>query len=88
MTVLFGASGSGKTLTLDCIAGFVAPDSGRILLDDEILFDARAEGESASAESQLRIRVPELRAVSAHDAAGEPGVSPPSAGRAWSGIGA
>ena len=42
VTVLFGASGSGKTLTLDCIAGFVRPDSGRILLDDEILFDAAA----------------------------------------------
>ncbi|HTM50909.1 MAG TPA: ATP-binding cassette domain-containing protein [Bryobacteraceae bacterium] len=39
ITVLFGASGSGKTLTLDCIAGFVKPDSGRILLDDEILYD-------------------------------------------------
>src|SRR6202008_794503 len=43
VTVLFGASGSGKTLTLDCIAGFVTPDSGRILLDDEILFDADAK---------------------------------------------
>ena len=43
VTVLFGASGSGKTLTLDCIAGFVAPDSGRILLDDQILFDAAAK---------------------------------------------
>jgi molybdate transport system ATP-binding protein len=43
ITVLFGASGSGKTLTLDCIAGFVKPDSGRILLDDEILFDAAAK---------------------------------------------
>jgi len=43
VTVLFGASGSGKTLTLDCIAGFVAPDSGRILLDDRILFDAAAK---------------------------------------------
>jgi molybdate transport system ATP-binding protein len=42
VTVLFGASGSGKTLTLDSIAGFVKPDSGRILLDDEILFDAAA----------------------------------------------
>jgi molybdate transport system ATP-binding protein len=43
VSVLFGASGSGKTLTLDCIAGFVTPDSGRILLDDEILFDAAAK---------------------------------------------
>src|SRR3981189_3262911 len=39
VTVLFGPSGSGKTLTLDSIAGFVKPDEGRILLDDDILFD-------------------------------------------------
>ena len=39
VTVLFGPSGSGKTLTLDLIAGFVHADEGRILLDDEILFD-------------------------------------------------
>src|SRR5579862_3595266 len=42
VTVLFGSSGSGKTLTLDCIAGFVRPDEGRILLDDQILFDGAA----------------------------------------------
>jgi molybdate transport system ATP-binding protein len=42
ITVLFGPSGSGKTLTLDAIAGFVRPDEGRILLDDEILFDGAA----------------------------------------------
>ena len=40
ITVLFGPSGAGKTLTLDCIAGFVRPDEGRLLVDDEILFDA------------------------------------------------
>jgi molybdate transport system ATP-binding protein len=37
--VLFGPSGAGKTLTLDAIAGFVKPDEGRVMLDDEILFD-------------------------------------------------
>ena len=42
VTVLFGPSGSGKTLTLDLIAGFVRPDDGRILLDDQILFDGPA----------------------------------------------
>lgn len=42
VTVLFGPSGAGKTLTLDAIAGFVRPDEGRILLDNEILFDAAA----------------------------------------------
>jgi molybdate transport system ATP-binding protein len=40
VTALFGASGAGKTLTLDAIAGFTRPDAGRILLDDKILFDA------------------------------------------------
>lgn len=42
VTVLFGPSGAGKTLTLDAIAGFVAPDEGRILLDDRLVFDAQA----------------------------------------------
>jgi molybdate transport system ATP-binding protein len=42
VTVLFGSSGAGKTLTLDSIAGFVRPDAGRILLDDQILFDGEA----------------------------------------------
>ena len=41
-TVLFGPSGSGKTLTLDSVAGFMRPDEGRILLDNDILFDATA----------------------------------------------
>ena len=39
VTVLFGPSGAGKTLVLESIAGFVRPDEGRILLDDDILFD-------------------------------------------------
>jgi molybdate transport system ATP-binding protein len=42
VTALFGPSGAGKSLTLDCIAGFVRPTEGRILLDDQILFDAQA----------------------------------------------
>lgn len=42
VTVLFGPSGAGKTLTLDSIAGFARPDAGRILLDDQILFDGAA----------------------------------------------
>jgi len=51
ITVLFGSSGAGKTLTLDCIAGFVRPDQGRILLDDQILFDG-ASGVCLAARSR------------------------------------
>ena len=42
LTAMYGPSGSGKTLILEALAGFVQPDSGRILLNDAILFDAAA----------------------------------------------
>lgn len=38
---LLGASGSGKSMTLKCIAGVEKPDSGRIELDGTVLFDSR-----------------------------------------------
>lgn len=37
---LMGASGSGKSMTLKCIAGIETPDQGRIVLNDRILFDS------------------------------------------------
>jgi len=40
VTAVYGPPGAGKTLLLDTVAGFVAPDAGRILLGDAILFDA------------------------------------------------
>ena len=39
-TVLFGPSGSGKSLTMHCLAGLVTPDSGHIGLDGTTLFDS------------------------------------------------
>jgi len=40
---LFGDSGAGKTSVLSAIAGLLTPQSGRIALDDRVLFD-RANG--------------------------------------------
>jgi molybdate transport system ATP-binding protein len=43
VTALLGSSGAGKTLTLNCLAGFVRPDEGRILIEDQLFFDADAK---------------------------------------------
>jgi molybdate transport system ATP-binding protein len=40
VTILFGASGSGKTMTLKSIAGIVRPNSGRISINNQIIFDS------------------------------------------------
>jgi molybdate transport system ATP-binding protein len=39
-TILFGASGAGKTTVLDCIAGLIDPDEGRIAAGGEDLYDS------------------------------------------------
>lgn len=38
---ILGASGSGKSMTLKCIAGIETPDEGYIVLNDKILFDSK-----------------------------------------------
>jgi len=40
LTGLLGASGSGKSMTLMCIAGIVRPESGKIILNGKTLFDS------------------------------------------------
>jgi len=39
-TVVFGPSGSGKSLTMQCIAGLLRPDEGRIQIGERVLFDS------------------------------------------------
>ena len=39
-TVLFGPSGAGKTSVLDCIAGIKTPDSGKIKIDEKVMFES------------------------------------------------
>jgi len=38
VTVLFGASGAGKTSVINAVAGLLTPDAGRISLGDVVLF--------------------------------------------------
>jgi len=40
---LLGASGSGKSMTLKCIAGLISPDEGRIVSNGQVLFDSAAK---------------------------------------------
>ena len=43
IVALLGPSGSGKTTLLRAVAGLDHPDSGRIVLDDEVLYDGAAK---------------------------------------------
>ena len=40
--VLFGHSGSGKSVTLQSVAGLMRPDAGRVVIDGRVVFDAAA----------------------------------------------
>jgi len=40
ITIVFGPSGAGKSTLLDCIAGLTSPETGRIAIDGEALFDS------------------------------------------------
>jgi molybdate transport system permease protein len=42
VAVLFGPSGAGKTLTLQCLSGLLDPDMGRIVVGDRVLLDTAA----------------------------------------------
>ena len=42
LTALFGPSGAGKSSLLNMVAGLLKPDSGRIVVDGETLFDSEA----------------------------------------------
>lgn len=42
ITILFGPSGAGKSSVLDCVAGLLRPDAGKIEISESVLFDSAA----------------------------------------------
>lgn len=52
---LLGASGCGKSVTLRCIAGIMTPDSGRIVLDGETLFDSEKHIDLAPQQQRVAL---------------------------------
>ncbi|HEY3111803.1 MAG TPA: ABC transporter ATP-binding protein, partial [Chloroflexota bacterium] len=64
-TVLFGHSGSGKSLTLAAVAGLARPDAGRICLDGEVLLDL-ARGVDLAPERRRVGYVPQGYALFPH----------------------
>ncbi len=50
---LYGSSGSGKTLTLQAIAGLLTPSSGRIEIDGRTLFDSAKKIDLPASERRV-----------------------------------
>ena len=60
LVVLYGRSGSGKSLTLRAIAGLVQPDAGRIEIGDRTVFDASSGVELPPQERRVGYVIQEL----------------------------
>lgn len=52
-TMVLGPSGAGKTTILNCIAGLIHPDAGRIATDARVLFDSDQRIDLPPAERRL-----------------------------------
>jgi molybdate transport system ATP-binding protein len=53
ISILFGASGAGKTMLLNCVAGLATPDIGRIQVGDRVFFDSSSRTDLPVAQRRL-----------------------------------
>ncbi|MEI6125000.1 MAG: ATP-binding cassette domain-containing protein [Pseudomonadota bacterium] len=53
LAVIFGPSGAGKSMTLQLIAGFMKPDTGRIALGTTVFADTAAGGFTAPQDRRI-----------------------------------
>ena len=53
VTALFGRSGSGKTTLVDMIAGLTSPTRGRIVVDQQVMFDSEQNVDLPPEKRQL-----------------------------------
>ena len=65
LVVLYGRSGSGKSLTLRAIAGLLRPRGGRIEIGGRSVFDAATGIDHAPAGAPRRLRDPGARPLPA-----------------------
>lgn len=52
-SAILGNSGSGKSLILKCIAGVEKPDAGKIIIDDQVVFDSAKQINLAPGERKV-----------------------------------
>ena len=64
---ILGPSGSGKSMTLKCIAGVETPDEGRIVLNGKVLFDSEKKINLIPPGKKYRVFIPKLCPFSSYD---------------------
>lgn len=68
---ILGASGSGKSMLLRCIAGLVKPDQGQIIINGKTFFDSQKKNQFIDGSKKGGVSLSELCPLSQHDGGSE-----------------